>query len=83
MRCHLIRRKIKKMIRGCVGFSYVKGNLYGTMILVKGKRTKEVMLPIGIYSVMAHLSRRKNILGKILFKKRTYDFDTIVNKKKP
>ena len=64
------------MIRGCVGFSYVKGNLYGTMILVKGKRTKEVMLPIGIYSVMAKLWRRKNILGKFLFKKSDNVFKT-------
>ena len=66
------------MIRGCVGFSYVKGNLYGTMILVKGKRTKEVMLPIGVYHVMAYLSRRKNILGKFLFKKSDNVFKTIV-----
>ena len=76
MRCHLIRRKIKKMIRGCVGFSYVKGNLSGTMILVKGKRTKEVMLPIGVYHVMAKLWRRKNILGKFLFKKSDNVFKT-------
>ena len=79
MRCHLIRRKIKKMIRGCVGFSYVKGNLYGTMILVKGKRTKEVMLPIGVYHVMAKLWRRKNILGKFLFKKSDNVFQTTVS----
>ncbi len=66
------------MIRGCVGFSYVKGNLYGTMILVRGNRTKEVMLPIGVYHVMAHLSRRKNILGKFLFKKSDNVFQTTV-----
>ena len=76
MRCHLIRRKIKKMIRGCVGFSYVKGNLYGTMILVRGNRTKEVMLPIGVYHLMAKLWRRKNILGKFLFKKSDNVFKT-------
>ena len=64
------------MIRGCVGFSYVKGNLYGTMILVKGKRTKEVMLPIGVYHVMKRLWRRKNILGKFLFKKSDNVFKT-------
>ena len=64
------------MIRGCVGFSYVKGNLYGTMILVRGKRTKEVMLPIGVYHLMAKLWRRKNILGKFLFKKSDNVFKT-------
>ena len=67
------------MIRGCVGFSYVKGNLYGTMILVKGKRTKEVMLPIGVYHVMKRLWRRKNILGKFLFKKSDNVFNPIVS----
>ena len=66
------------MIRGCVGFSYVKGNLYGTMILVKGKRTIEVMLPIGVYHVMAQLWKRKNILGKFLFKKSDNVFKTKV-----
>ena len=71
------------MIKGCVGFSIIGGRLIGDMILVNGKRVIHVKLPIGVYHLMAHLSRRKNILGKILFKKRTYDFDTIVNKKKP
>ena len=71
------------MIKGCVGFSYISGRLIGDMILVNGKRVISVPLPIGIYHIMKRLSRRKNILGKILFKKRTYDFDTIVNKKKP
>ena len=71
------------MIKGCVGFSIIGGRLVGDMILVSGKRVIHVKLPIGVYHLMAHLSRRKNILGKFLFKKRTYDFDTIVNKKKP
>jgi len=71
------------MIYGCVGFSIIKGHLCGDMILVRGKRTLHIPLPIGIYHVMARLWRRQNILGKILFKKRTYDFNTIVNKKKP
>ena len=71
------------MIKGCVGFSIISGRLIGDMILVRGKRTLNISLPIGIYHVMARLWRRQNILGKILFKKRTYDFDTIVNKKKP
>ena len=71
------------MIKGCVGFSRIHGHLCGDMILVRGKETVHVRLPLPIYYVMARLWRRKNILGKILFKKRTYDFDTIVNKKKP
>lgn len=68
------------MIKGCVGFSYIKGNLFGTMILVRGKRTLDIPLPIGIYSVMAQLWKRKNILGKILFKESTKDFQSIVGK---
>ena len=71
------------MIKGCVGFSIIGGRLIGDMLIVRGKRVISVPLPIGIYHIMKRLSRRKNILGKILFKKRTYDFDTIVNKKKP
>ena len=71
------------MIYGCIGFSIIEGHLCGDMIIVRGKRTLHIPLPIGIYHVMARLWRRQNILGKILFKKRTYDFDTIVNKKKP
>ena len=71
------------MIYGCVGFSIISGHLCGDMIIVRGKRTLHIPLPIGLYHVMARLWRRQNILGKILFKKRTYDFDTIVNKKKP
>ena len=66
------------MIKGCIGFSYIKGNLYGTMILVRGKRTLNIPLPIGIYSVMAQLWKRKNILGKFLFKKSDNAFKTKV-----
>ena len=62
------------MIKGCVGFSYVSGRLYGHMILVRGKRTMNIPLPIGIYYVMTKLWTRKNILGKILFKK-SIEFD--------
>ena len=62
------------MIKGCVGFSYVSGRLYGYMILVRGKRTMNIPLPIGIYYVMTKLWTRKNILGKILFKK-SIEFD--------
>ena len=68
------------MIKGCIGFSYIKGNLFGTMILVRDKRTLNIPLPIGIYSVMAQLWKRKNILGKILFKESIKDFQSIVGK---
>jgi len=57
------------MIKGCVGFSYISGRLYGHMILVRGKRVINIPLPIGIYWLMKRLWTRKNILGKILFKK--------------
>ena len=66
------------MIKGCVGFSHIKGDFFGNMILVRGKRTINIPLPIGIYSVMAQLWKRKNILGKILFKESTKDFQSIV-----
>ena len=62
------------MIKGCVGFSYISGRLYGHMILVRGKRVINIPLPIGIYFVMAQLWKRENILGKILFKK-SMDFN--------
>ena len=66
------------MISGCVGFSYISGRLYGHMILVRGKRVINIPLPIGIYSVMAKLWRRENILGKFLFKESDKTFQTIV-----
>ena len=66
------------MIKGCVGFSYIKGNLFGTMILVRGKRTLHVPLPMFMYHIMVKLWKRKNILGKILFKESTKDFQSIV-----
>ena len=67
------------MIKGCVGFSYIKGNLFGTMILVRGKRTLHVPLPMFMYHIMVKLWKRKNILGKILFKESTKDFQSIVS----
>ena len=67
------------MIKGCVGFSIISGRLIGDMILVSGKRVIHVPLPIGIYSVMAKLWRRENILGKFLFKKSTKVFQSIVS----
>ena len=60
------------MIKGCVGFSYISGRLYGHMILVRGKRVINIPLPIGVYHVMVRLWKRKNILGKILFKKEPW-----------
>jgi len=42
------------------------------MLIVRGKRVINIPLPIGIYSVMAHLWRRENILGKFLFKKEPW-----------
>ena len=57
------------MIKGCVGFSIIGGRLIGDMILVSGKRTIHLKLPIGVYHIMKQLWRRENILGKFLFKK--------------
>jgi len=66
------------MIKGCVGFSIIKGHLLGDMILVSGKRVIHVPLPIGVYHVMAQLWRRENILGKFLFKKSENHFQSEV-----
>ena len=57
------------MIKGCVGFSYIHGRLCGNMILVRGKGTIDIPLIWPLYYVMSRLYRRKNILGKFLFKK--------------
>ena len=68
----MIERKRKRrirMIKGCVGFSIIGGRLIGDMILVSGKRTIHVKLPIVVYHLMKQLWRRENILGKFLFKK--------------
>ena len=64
------------MIKGCVGFSIISGRLIGDMILVSGKRTIHVKLPIGVYHIMKQLWRRENILGKFLFKKSDNVFRT-------
>ena len=66
------------MIKGCIGFSYISGRLFGQMMLVRGKRVIHVPLPIGIYSVMVRLWKRQNILGKFLFKKSENDFKSYV-----
>ena len=60
------------MIKGCVGFSYISGRLYGHMLIVRGKRVINIPLPIGVYHVMVRLWKRKNILGKFLFKKEPW-----------
>ena len=66
------------MIKGCIGFSYISGRLVGDMLIVKGKRVISVPLPIGVYHILKRLWRRENILGKILFKESTKDFQSIV-----
>ena len=68
------------MIRGCIGFSYISGRLYGSMLLVRGKRVVEVRLPYGIYHLMVRLWRSENILGKILFKKSKNEFGHLENR---
>jgi len=57
------------LIKNCVGFSYIRGDLCGSMLLVRGKRVVKVRLVWPLYMVMARLWKRKNILGKILFRK--------------
>ena len=66
------------MIKGCIGFSYISGRLIGDMLIVKGKRVISVPLPIGVYHILKRLWKRKNILGKILFKESTKDFQSLV-----
>ena len=63
------------MIKGCVGFSYCSGRLTGDMLIVRGKECISVPLPYPIYLLMARLWKRKNILGKILFRKPSMAFE--------
>jgi len=63
------------MIKGCVGFSYCSGRLFGDMLIVRGKECISVPLPYPIYLLMARLWKRKNILGKILFSKSDMAFE--------
>ena len=60
------------MIKGCVGFSHIKGDFFGNMILVKGKRTLDIKLPYPIMLVMARLWRSDNFLGKFLYEKKPW-----------
>ena len=60
------------MIKGCVGFSHIKGDFFGNMILVRGKRTIDIPLPYPIMLVMARLWRSDNFLGKFLYEKKSW-----------
>ena len=64
------------MIKGCIGFVYIKGSLTGKMLLVRGKRVKEVCLPYPLYILMLRLWNSKNILRKIFYKNST-EFDQL------
>ena len=64
------------MIKGCVGFSYISGRLFGDMLLVRGKRVLHIPLPIGVYHIMKRLLSSKNILRKIFYKEST-EFDQL------
>ncbi len=57
--------KIRKyLLKHCVGFSYISGKLYGSMICVKGKTCYNINLPYPLYVWMAHLYRTQKILEK-------------------
>ena len=57
------------MIKGCIGFAHQRGRFLGVMILVEGKRTKNIYLPYPVWYCIARLWGSKNILRKFLFKK--------------
>ena len=59
-------------IKGCVGFSHIRGRLFGNMILVRGKRTLDIKLPYPILLIMARLWRSDNFLGKFLYEKKPW-----------
>ena len=69
------------MIKGCVGFSYISGRLFGDMLIVRGKRCISVPLPYPLYVIMKRLWRSKNILRKIFYKDST-DWKDILESKK-
>ena len=68
-------------IKGCVGFSYISGRLFGDMLIVRGKRVISVPLPWPVYVIMKRLWRSKNILRKIFYKDST-DWQDILESKK-
>ena len=57
------------MIKGCIGFSYISGRLFGDMLLVRGKRVLHIPLPYPVYLLMIRLWRSKKYPGKFLFNK--------------
>ena len=57
------------MIKGCVGFSYISGRLFGDMLLVRGKRVLHIPLPYPVYLLMTRLWKSKKYPGKFLFNK--------------
>ena len=65
-------------IKGCIGFAHSQGKWYGEMLLVRGKCVIEVPLPWPVYYIMKRLWSSKNILGKILYKESTKDFQSMV-----
>ena len=69
------------MIKGCIGFSYISGRLFGDMLLVRGKRVVSVPLPYPLYVIMKRLWSSKNILRKIFYKDST-DWKDILESKK-
>ena len=69
------------MIKGCIGFSYISGRLFGDMLIVRGKRVISIPLPYPVYVIMKRLWRSKNILRKIFYKDST-DWKDILESKK-
>jgi len=69
------------MIKGCIGFSYISGRLFGDMLIVRGKRVISVPLPYPVYVIMKRLWSSKNILRKIFYKDST-DWQDILESKK-
>ena len=65
------------MIKGCVGFSHIKGRLIGYMILVRGSKTVSVSLPWPVYSIMKRLWKSENGLRNFLFEKPKNDFQSL------
>ena len=68
-------------IKGCVGFSYIRGRLFGDMLLVRGKRVLHIPLPYPVYVIMKRLWSSKNILRKIFYNNST-DWERILESKK-
>lgn len=67
------------MIRGCVGFSHIKGRLIGHMILVRGNKSISVPLLWPVYVIMKRLWRSENGLRNFLFEKPKTDFQSLMS----